>query len=116
MQKESLAALVVDALDDLKAQDIVEIDVAELTSVTDVMIIASGTSSRHVSAIANSVVTKLKEAGVQPLGVEGRGGADWVLVDVGDVVVHVMLPDTRKLYDLEKLWSDLPLDRSDIQQ
>lgn len=111
MQTDALTSLVVDALEELKAQDIVQLNVAELTSVTDMMIVASGTSSRHVNAIANNVVEKLKGAGVPPLGVEGRNGAEWVLVDAGDVVVHVMQPETRKLYDLEKLWSDLPVDR-----
>lgn len=116
MQKESLSALVIDALEDLKGNDITRLDVSELTSVTDVMIVASGNSSRHVAALANSVSTRVKEAGIQPLGVEGRSGSDWVLVDLGDVVVHVMMPETRKLYDLEKLWSDLPLDRGDSEQ
>lgn len=116
MQTDALSSLVTDALEELKAQEIVELDVAELTNVTDVMIVASGTSSRHVSALAGNVVEKAKQQGVMPLGVEGRNGAEWVLVDLGDVVVHVMMPETRKLYDLEKLWSDLPMDRGDARQ
>ncbi|MGC3871925.1 ribosome silencing factor [Halomonas sp. GXIMD04776] len=108
MQNEALKTLAVEALEELKGQDITELDVAALTSVTDVMVIANGTSTRHVGALADNVVEKAKEAGIRPLGVEGGAGADWVLVDMGDVVVHVMLPDARRLYDLERLWSDLP--------
>ncbi|WP_227368633.1 ribosome silencing factor [Halomonas sp. M20] len=108
MQNDALKILAVGALEELKGQEIAELDVAALTSVTDTMVIANGTSTRHVSALAENVVEKAKEAGVRPLGVEGGTGADWVLVDLGDVVVHVMLPDARRLYDLERLWSDLP--------
>ncbi len=111
MQTDSLKSLVVEALEELKARDLVELDVAALTSVTDVMVVASGTSSRHVSALAGNVVEKAKEAGLRPLGVEGQQGGDWVLVDLGDVVAHVMMPETRQLYDLERLWADLPVDR-----
>ncbi len=110
MHIDALKTLVVDALEDLKAKDIAQLDVSTLTSVTDLMVVASGTSTRHVAALAASVVEKAKQAGVQPLGVEGENGADWVLVDLGDVVVHVMLPETRQLYDLERLWADLPSD------
>ncbi|WP_290793695.1 ribosome silencing factor [Halomonas sp.] len=110
MQTDALKTLAIDALEDLKAKDITQLDVSHLTSVTDLMVIASGTSSRHISALAGNVVEKAKEAGLQPLGVEGENGADWVLVDLGDVVVHVMLPETRQLYDLERLWADLPSD------
>ena len=102
--------MVVDALEELKARDVVELDVAELTSVTDVMVVASGTSSRHVSALADNVIEKAKEAGLRPLGVEGQQSGEWVLVDLGDVVAHVMMPETRQLYDLERLWADLPTD------
>ncbi|CAO1664821.1 MULTISPECIES: ribosome silencing factor [Salinicola] len=110
MQTDTLKSLVVDALEELKARDVVELDVAELTSVTDVMVVASGTSSRHVSALANNVIEKAKEAGLRPLGVEGQQSGEWVLVDLGDVVAHVMMPETRQLYDLERLWADLPTD------
>lgn len=106
----SLKSLVLDALDELKAKDVVTLDVSQLTSVTDVMVVASGTSTRHVAALAERVIQTVKEHGSQPLGVEGRAGADWVLVDLGDLVVHVMLAETRQLYDLERLWADLPSD------
>jgi len=110
MQIETLKTLAVDALEELKARDITHLDVAKLTDVTDLMIIASGTSTRHVSALAQNLVEKAKEQGLQPRGVEGGANADWVLVDLGDVVVHVMLPEARALYDLERLWADLPAD------
>lgn len=110
MQIDALKTLAVDALEELKGQDIAALDVSALTSVTDVMLVASGTSSRHVSALADNVVEKAKEAGIRPLGVEGKSGSEWVLIDLGDVVVHVMMPETRRLYDLERLWADMPAD------
>lgn len=110
MHIDTLKTLALDALEELKAKDIAALDVSRLTSVTDVMMVASGTSTRHVAALADNVVTRAKQNGVPPLGVEGENGADWVLVDLGDVVVHVMLPETRQLYDLERLWADLPTD------
>lgn len=94
-----------DALDELKAQDVLLMDVADKSSVTDHLLIASGTSKRHVAALAENVAEKCKHEGHQPLGIEGTEESEWVLVDLGDVVVHVMLPATRALYDLEKLWS-----------
>lgn len=105
MQTEELKKLVIKAIDDLKGENIVEIDVLGKTSVTDVMVIASGTSSRHVKSIASNVADEAKKAGVNPLGVEGEEQAEWVLVDLGDVVVHIMQPHIREFYDLEKLWS-----------
>jgi ribosome-associated protein len=93
------------ALDDLKARDVVEIDVRGKTSIADRLIIASGTSSRHVKSIADEVVRFAKQAGVLPLGVEGQDEAEWVLVDLGDIIVHVMLPRIREFYGLERLWS-----------
>lgn len=93
------------ALDDLKARDIREIDVRGRTSITDTLIIASGTSTRHVKSIADEVIKFAKQADMLPLGVEGQDEAEWVLVDLGDIVVHVMLPRIREFYGLERLWS-----------
>lgn len=93
------------ALDELKARDIREIDVRGKTSVTDLMIVASGTSSRHVKSIADEVVRQVKGIGAPPLGVEGEREGEWVLVDLGDIVVHVMLPRVREFYGLERLWT-----------
>ena len=94
-----------DAVEELKARDIVEIDVRGKSSVTDYMVIASGTSTRHVKSIADEVVKFAKKLDVMPLGVEGEREAEWVLVDLGDVVVHVMLPRVREFYALERLWT-----------
>ncbi len=102
---ERIRGCVIGALEDLKAQDIWVADVRDMTSIADLMIVASGTSDRHVKAIADNVVEQAKKAGFPPLGVEGEGGSDWVLVDLGDVIVHLMLPQTRAFYNLEKLWS-----------
>ena len=93
------------ALEELKAKDVVEIDVRGKSSVTDFMVIASGTSTRHVKSIANEVVVFAKTLDIMPLGVEGEREAEWVLVDLGDVVVHVMLPRVREFYALERLWT-----------
>lgn len=93
------------ATEELKAKDLVEIDVIGRSSVADYMVIASGTSSRHVKSIADEVVKFAKKLGVMPLGVEGEREAEWVLVDLGDVVVHVMLPRVREFYALERLWT-----------
>jgi ribosome-associated protein len=96
---------VIDALEELKAKDIREIDVRGKTSIADLLVIASGTSARHVKSIADEVVKFAKKAGVMPLGVEGEQEAEWVLVDLGDVIVHVMLPRIREFYGLERLWT-----------
>jgi ribosome-associated protein len=93
------------ATEELKAKDLVEIDVIGKSSVADYMVIASGTSSRHVKSIADEVVKFAKQLGVMPLGVEGEREAEWVLVDLGDVIVHVMLPRVREFYALERLWT-----------
>ncbi len=93
------------ALEELKAKDAVEIDVRGKSSVTDFMVVASGTSTRHVKSIANEVVVFAKKLDIMPLGVEGEREAEWVLVDLGDVVVHVMLPRVREFYALERLWT-----------
>jgi ribosome-associated protein len=105
MQTEALKQVALQALDDLKGNDITVMDVRDMTSVTDVMIVASGTSARHVKSLADAVVLACKKAGVPPLGVEGEREGEWVLVDLGDVVVHVMQPRIREFYALEKLWT-----------
>ena len=102
---EALLRTVRDATEELKAKDLVEIDVRGKSSVTDFMVIASGTSTRHVKSIADEVMKFAKRLDVQPLGVEGEREAEWVLVDLGDVVVHVMLPRVREFYALERLWT-----------
>lgn len=103
--QESLPeSLVLHALDDLKANDVRFIDVRGRTSLADSMIIASGTSTRHVKSLADGVVRNAKQSGYPPLGVEGEKQAEWILIDLGDVIVHLMLPRTRDFYNLEKLW------------
>lgn len=93
------------ALDELKAKDVICLDVRTLTSLSDAMIIASGTSSRHVKSLADNVVEKAKAAGFQPLGTEGERDGEWVLIDLAGIIVHVMQPATRAFYDLERLWT-----------
>ena len=109
METETLKEIVINALQDLKAKDIVVLDVRERTSVTDYMVIASGSSNRHVKSIADNVVSEVKASGMRPLGSEGGAAADWILVDLGDIVVHVMLPAAREFYDLERFWRDAPV-------
>ena len=108
MQSEKLKDLVVDALDDLKAVEVNVLNVADLTAMADWMVVASGTSNRHVKSLADKVSQTVKESGIKPLGVEGTDDSGWVLLDFGDVILHVMLPATRAFYDLEKLWSVKP--------
>jgi ribosome-associated protein len=108
---DHLRQRVLSALDELKAKDVHEIDVRGKTSIADLLIIASGTSTRHVKSIADEVVKYAKDAGMMPLGVEGQREAEWVLVDLGDIIVHVMLPRIREFYGLERLWTvgdDMP--------
>lgn len=112
MTAEELKQRAVAALEELKARDINVLDVRGLTGVTDFMVVASGTSSRHVKSLANNVEVELKNAGAQPLGTEGQAEAEWVLVDFGDVVIHVMMPEARSFYDLENLWT-VPVSRPD---
>lgn len=107
---EEIKDLVVNALDDLKAVNLVVVDVRGKTSIADFMVIASGTSDRHVKSLANNVVVEAKKAGVDPLGIEGDKVGEWVLVDMGDVIVHVMLQQTRDFYQLEKLWETHSVD------
>ncbi|RTE66976.1 ribosome silencing factor [Amphritea opalescens] len=104
MEMDQMIIAVREALDDMKARDIVEIDVTNKSTVTDRMVIASGTSKRHVMSIGQHVQEEMKRQGVMPLGIEGVDTGEWVLVDLGDLVVHVMMPDARSFYDLEKLW------------
>lgn len=99
-----ILAVALAALDDLKANDVRTLDVRKITSIADYMVVASGRSDRHVRSLADSVVTQAKNIGVRPLGVEGEQEGEWVLVDLGDVIVHVMQPRTREFYSLEKLW------------
>lgn len=101
----ALDQVVAKALDDMKAVNVQVIDVRKLSDVFDTLVVASGTSDRHVRSIAERVVEKAKAAGFRPLGVEGQKTGEWVLVDLRDVVVHVMLPRVRELYGLEKLWA-----------
>lgn len=108
MQSEKLKDIVVNAMDDMKANDINVLDVRERTSVTEYMVVASGTSNRHVKSIADNVIEEVKKSGIRPLGIEGGAGSDWVLVDLGGIVVHVMMPAAREFYDLERFWTDGP--------
>ena len=100
-----LCKIVVNALEDLKAFNIKVLNVRKLTSITDRMVIASGNSTRQVSALADEVIEAARERGIRPLGVEGVLEGDWALIDLGDVVVHIMRPAIRDYYQLEKLWS-----------
>ena len=103
---KKLRQWILDAMDDAKAKDVITLDVRRLSSFTDYMIIASGNSSRHVVTVADKVTDQLREHGIRPIGREGQQTGDWVLVDFGDVVVHVMREPIRDFYSLEKLWSD----------
>lgn len=102
--RRSLKAVVVEALEDMKAANIKVLDVRPLTDITDTMVIASGTSDRHVRSVADRVIEKAKAAGFRPFGIEGERDGEWVLVDLPDVLVHIMLPRVREFYGLEKLW------------
>lgn len=108
MQTEALQALVLKAVEEMKAQNVRVLDVRDRTSVTDVLIIVGGTSNRHVKAIAGNVSVEAKRVGANILGVEGEAQGEWVLVDLGDVVAHVMLPQVREFYQLERLWEPPP--------
>ncbi|MDT8385705.1 MAG: ribosome silencing factor [Gammaproteobacteria bacterium] len=112
MKADELAQLVVEALDDSKAVDVRVVDVRGKSNITDIMVVATGTSSRHVKSLADNVVVEVKKQGVRPLGVEGEDIGEWVLVDLGDVVVHVLQAEMREFYQLEKLWETEPANRS----
>lgn len=106
MNPKKMSALVIDALEDIKAKNILLLNVSKLTSLFDYIVIASGDSNRQTKALANNVREKLKEAGAQVYGSEGEESGEWVLVDLGDIVVHIMQPVTREYYRLEELWRD----------
>jgi len=106
IESENLRDVALAALDQIKGIDVRVLDVRALTDITDFMIIASGRSNRQVRALADEVVAEATRSGVRPLGVEGHEQGEWVLVDLGDVVVHVMQPATRDFYQLERLWDD----------
>ncbi|MEJ2405679.1 MAG: ribosome silencing factor [Candidatus Thiodiazotropha sp.] len=105
MEIDTLKDVVIKALEDMKAKDIVILDVRGKTSITDIMIVASGTSDRHVKSIAQTVAFQAKQAGEAPLGTEGIEDGEWALVDLNGVVVHIMQPKVRDFYHLERLWS-----------
>lgn len=110
---EQLLALVIDTMDQSKAKNILDIDVRNKTSVTDFMVIASATSARHVKALANIVLEAVKEQGHKPLGSEGLSNGEWALIDLGEVVVHIMQEETRQFYDLERLWQGAEQSRAE---
>jgi ribosome-associated protein len=105
---QKLNTLITTALEDLKGKEIITMDVSELSDVMDTLIIATGTSNRHVKSLASNAVQDAKDNGMAAIGVEGLESGEWVLADFGDTVLHVMLPATREFYDLEKLWSMEP--------
>ncbi|GGB33410.1 ribosomal silencing factor RsfS [Oceanisphaera marina] len=104
MQGQELYAFIVDKLDDTKARDIQVLDVTGKSTITDCMIVCSGNSSRHVNAIAENVAAEARHAGLNFLSLQGKDAGEWVLVDLGDVIIHVMQEETRDFYQLEKLW------------
>ena len=106
LSTDKLQEIVIQALEDLKAENVKHLNLEGISGFTDRMVFASGNSNRHVKSIAQSVIDASKQATVTPLGVEGEDIGDWVLVDLGDIVVHVMLPETREFYDIERLWAE----------
>ncbi len=106
LELEELTKLVIESIEDVKGIDLCVLDVKGKTSVTDVMVIVSGKTSRQVRAIANSVIMDAKKAGNPPLGAEGEEYGDWALIDLGDIIVHIMQPSVRDFYNLEKLWGE----------
>ena len=108
MLNVELKNLVIQALEDVKGEEIVCLDVSEMTDISDYMVVASGNSNRQVKALVDSVLEEARSTGIKPLGVEGQEQGEWVLIDLTDVIVHVMLPKVRDFYDLERLWSMSP--------
>ena len=104
MYSKQLLAFALDKIDDMKARDVIQLDVTGTSDVTDYMIVCSGTSRRHVLSIADNLAKEARHAGEEPLGYEGQSDGEWALVDLGDVIVHVMQDQARSYYDLEKLW------------
>lgn len=105
MQGQALQSFVVDKIDDIKAQNITCIDVRGKSSITGCMVICTGTSTRHVASIADHLIQEAKKVGLEPMGTDGKKSTDWMVVDLGEVIVHVMEEESRQLYELEKLWS-----------
>ena len=108
MNSEELRDAAISAAEDMKGNEIVCLKVTDVTSIADYMLVVTGTSSRHVKSLADGVVKKIKESGGTVYGIEGQGQAEWILIDLGDVIVHVMMEEARKLYDLESLWGMTP--------
>lgn len=104
MQGSTLIDFIIDKIDDMKGREIMTLDVRERSTITDTLVICSGNSKRHVQSIAEHIATEAKHAGIENLGTEGQAEGEWVLVDLGDVVVHVMQEGAREFYQLEKLW------------
>lgn len=104
MEHEQLKQFVIDKVEDMKGRDLVDLDVAEKSTITDTMLVCSGNSKRHVVSIAEKVAIEAKQAGITPLSIEGQDTGEWVLVDFGDVILHVMQDEARDFYQLEKLW------------
>ncbi|WP_426143946.1 ribosome silencing factor [Pseudomonas sp. DWP3-1-2] len=112
MSSEEVVKVAIAALEEIKGMDILTIDVREKTSIADYMLICTGTSNRQLNALVDSVRDKVKAAGLKSLSEEGKGDSDWVLLDLGDVIVHVMTAAARQFYDLERLWKGAELSRS----
>ena len=104
-ESRDLANLILDVLDEHSAQDIIEIDIRGKSSISDYMIVASGRSNRHVGALSDYLIKSLKNIGKKNIGIEGLKSCDWVLIDVGDVIVHLFRPEVRAFYNIEKIWS-----------
>ncbi|WP_206484590.1 ribosome silencing factor [Thalassotalea sp. G2M2-11] len=104
MQNKALTAFVTEKIADMKGRDITTLDIADKSDFADYMIVASGNSSRHVKSIAQSLVTDCRAEGVEPLGIEGNDVGEWALVDLGDIVIHIMTDESRDKYQLEQLW------------